>query len=89
VPLTYGTQELSSTHKVATTKIDIAMNLGSTNGTPVSRDVFFMAFSLDSDADGIFEPQVGIINSKVEAMSTTTTVGDGSVGFRPAIFGSN
>ncbi len=89
VPLTYGTQELSSTQKVATTKIDKAMNLGSTNGVPVSRDVFFTAFSLDSDADGIFEPQVGIINSKVEAMSTTTTVNDGSVGFRPAIFGPN
>jgi len=89
VPLTYGTQELSSTQKVATTKINTAMNLGSTNGVPVARDVFFTAFSLDSDADGIFEPQVGIINSTVEAMSTTTTVNDGSVGFRPAIFGPN
>ena len=89
VPLTYGTQELSSTQKIATTKINTAMALGSTNGVPVSRDVFFTAFSLDSDADGIFEPQVGIINSKVEAMSTTTTVSDGTVGFRPAIFGPN
>jgi hypothetical protein len=89
VPLTYGTQELSSTQKIATTKINTAMALGSTNGVPVSRDVFFTAFSLDSDADGIFEPQVGIINSTVEAMSTTTTEDDGSVGFRPAIFGPN
>jgi hypothetical protein len=89
VPLTYGIQKLSASGKVATSKIDIDMKIGSTNVTDTLRDVLFTAYAVDSDADSVYEPQVGIINAEVETISTTSTVSDGINGFRPPFFGSN
>ena len=89
VPITYGTQELSPTKRIASARVDTDMALGSTAGSPVDRDVLFTAFSVDSDSDNNYEPQVGIINVEVESISTTSTTSTGLEGFRPPFFGSN
>ena len=73
----------------ALSRIDTQMSIGAIGGTPAStpitKDVFFVAFGIDTNSDMVFEPQMSIINANAESIQATST----GTGFRPPYIGGN
>ena len=91
-PINITSEVLSASKRIATTKIDLDMTIGSAGSASTAteniRDVLFAVYPV-STSGGIYKSHLGIFNMEIEAINSNSSDTTGLLGHRPPFIGQN